>query len=237
MLRLLCVTVLLAQALATPPGSGDRLVRVYGDLATADRVAVIVPGADTTAATFESSFRRPGGAARALLAEADRLQPGHRLAVVAWLGYDSPATVSVRALTDAAARKGYAALRTTVERLPRVPVTLLCHSYGSAVCAGARVPGARVVAFGSPGLGDVRVPDLWAGRGEADWIRFVPHIKIGVLGFGADPMAPGGGARLFDAGPGGHSDYFRPGTLSLRNLALLALGRTGEVTLEKAARS
>jgi hypothetical protein len=229
---MLCATGLLTLSLSAQPVLGERLVRVYGDLATADRIAVIVPGADTTAATFDNSYHRPGGAARALLAEAGRLRPGHRLAVVAWLGYDSPATVSVRAITDAAARKGAPWLRRTVEGLPDVPLTLLCHSYGSAVCAEARVPGAQVVAFGSPGLGHARLPGLWAGRGDADWVRFVPHVKVGVFGFGADPMDPAYGADLFDAGPGGHSDYFRPGTVSLRNLTLLALGRTGEVSRE-----
>ncbi|MFC7639843.1 alpha/beta hydrolase [Streptosporangium lutulentum] len=36
-----------------PPPRGDRVIRVYGDLRTAEHVAVIVPGADTTAATFD----------------------------------------------------------------------------------------------------------------------------------------------------------------------------------------
>jgi hypothetical protein len=32
------------------------------------------------------------------------------------------------------------------------------------------------------------------------------------------------GARLFDAGPGGHSDYLKPGSVSLRNLARIVAG-------------
>jgi hypothetical protein len=71
---------------------------------------------------------------------------------------------------------------------------------------------------------------LWAELGGDDWIRFVPKVKVGPLGSGADPMDPDYGARIFEVGPGGHSDYFRPGTPSLRNLTLIALGRADEVT-------
>ena len=51
------------------------------------------------------------------------------------------------------------------------------------------------------------------------------------LGFGTDPVSPGFGAHVFAAGAAGHSDYLRPGSLSLRNLALIALGRGIQVTL------
>jgi hypothetical protein len=51
------------------------------------------------------------------------------------------------------------------------------------------------------------------------------------LGFGTDPVSPAFGARVFAAGPAGHSDYLRPGSLSLRNLALITLGRGPQVTL------
>jgi hypothetical protein len=49
------------------------------------------------------------------------------------------------------------------------------------------------------------------------------------VGFGDDPIDPAFGARLFDAGKGGHSDYLRTGDTALRNLALIALGRGDEV--------
>ena len=44
-------------------------------------------------------------------------------------------------------------------------------------------------------------------------------------------MNPAFGARIFDAGDGGHSGYFRPGSISLRNLAYIALGDPGRVTV------
>jgi hypothetical protein len=62
-------------------------------------------------------------------------------------------------------------------------------------------------------------------------MRFVPKVRILGAGFGADPAAPGFGARRFATGSGGHSGYLSPGGVSLRNLALIALGRTSEVAL------
>ncbi|MEV8634517.1 alpha/beta hydrolase [Streptosporangium sp. NPDC051023] len=228
--------------LIVPAPHGDRIVRVYGDLRTAENVAVIVPGSDTTAATFDGGrakpYSTPGGGARAVLAEARALDPGAGLAVVAWLGYDSPATVSLGVLTEEAAEAGAAGLRRYVaERLGGKRVTLLCHSYGSVVCARA-APGsgvAGVAVFGSPGLGVSSAAGLggvplWAGSGSQDWMRRVPKLRLGPFGFGPDPAAPSFGARLFATGAAGHSDYLRPGGESLRNLTLIALGRTGEVS-------
>jgi hypothetical protein len=75
---------------------------------------------------------------------------------------------------------------------------------------------------------------VWAGLGGNDWVRFVPKITLGPFGFGGDPMSPSFGARIFEVGPGGHSDYFTPGTPSLRNLALIALGRPEQVSSDLA---
>ncbi|MER6826070.1 alpha/beta hydrolase [Streptosporangium sp. NPDC000563] len=241
--RTLAVVAAAAFAYVTvPPPAGDRVVQVYGDLGTAELVAVIVPGTDTTAATFDGGRARPystpGGGARALLAEARALDPGARLAVVAWLGYDSPAMLSLRAVTGEAAERGAVELRRYVTgALGGKRVSLLCHSYGSVVCAGA-VPGSGVadtVVFGSPGLGVSSAAELggtrlWAGSGTRDWIREAPKLRIGPLGFGPDPAGPAFGARLFGTGSADHSEYLRPGGESLRNLALIALGRVGEVS-------
>jgi|SRR5215470_3383961 len=76
----------------------------------------------------------------------------------------------------------------------------------------------------------------WRSRSSAtwpntgDWIRDVPHVQFLGLGFGQDPMDPAFGARIFDCGGGGHSDYFRPGAVALRNLAYIALGDPAWVT-------
>nr|BFE29065.1 alpha/beta hydrolase family protein [Actinomadura rugatobispora] len=247
-----------------PRGRG-RAIEVVGDLARARRVALIVPGADTTLSAFDrrsgKPWSTPGGGARALYDQARRLDPrvpaagaagtAAGLAVVAWLGYAAPRTFSSDVLTDERADQGGHELRTFLGGLHRVnpgaQVSLLCHSYGSVVCGRAalegRGPGGAawrtvtdIALYGSPGTtawsasrlgGTARV---WAARGASDWMEDVPHVRIFGLGLGPDPVAPRFGARVFDAGSGGHSDYLEPGSASLRNLADIALGRPSNVT-------
>ena len=224
-----------------PRGQG-LAVEVIGNLAQATRVAVIVPGSDTTLATFDSrGTASPGGAAAALAKQARELDPGAHLAVIAWLGYAAPATLSPGVLTSGDAGQGAAALRTFVDDLARGgrQVALICHSYGSVVCglAASNLPVTDIAVVGSPGMDAASATALhtaarvWAGRGTSDWIRYAPHVQFLGVGFGSDPMNPAFGARIFDAGSGGHSGYFRPGSISLRNLAYIALGDPGRVTV------
>ncbi|WP_405491351.1 alpha/beta hydrolase [Streptomyces sp. NBC_00096] len=207
-----------------------RAIEVFGDLESADRVAVLVPGSDTTLDTYQR-FR--AGA----VALQQRLQAGHlRSAVVAWLGYDTPGTVSPTVLTTGRADRAAAELGPFLGRLERMAapgarLSLLCHSYGSVVCARtATGPGVTDIAlFGSPGTGADSAAGLptrarvWAGRGADDWIANVPHVSFAGLGFGADPVDPAFGALPFAAGSGGHSDYLKPGTESLDSLAGIVL--------------
>ena len=168
------------------------------------------------------------------------LHPGARLAVIAWLGYSTPATFSLAVATSADARQGARSLTALVGWLARHrdQVALLCHSYGSVVCglAAPDVAATDIAVFGSPGMDAASVASLhttarvWAGRGTGDWIRDVPHIRLLGLGFGQDPAAPAFGARIFACGAGGHSGYLRPGSAALRNLAAIAAGDPAGVT-------
>jgi hypothetical protein len=223
-----------------PSGQGVAAM-VIGNLATATRVAVLVPGSDTTLATFFSrGASSPGGGALALAAEARSLEPRARLAIIAWLGYPAPAMLSPGVLTSGDAGLGAQALRPLVVALARHgdQVALLCHSYGSVVCglAAPHLPVTDIAVFGSPGMDASSVASLetkarvWAGLESSDPIRFVPNIQLLGLGFGADPMSPGFGARIFATGDGGHSGYLDPGTDSLRNLTYIALGDAAAVT-------
>jgi hypothetical protein len=228
------------------PRSSGRAIEVIGDITAAQRVVVLVPGADTTLTTFdtrgEKPYSTPGGGARALYEQARQINPRARLAVVAWLGYRPPATVSAGAVTDERADIGATALRTFVGAVRRVNpaarTTLMCHSYGSVVCGEAArgLPISEIAAFGSPGMSapsDAALGTrarIWAGRGSGDWTRLIPHMQVLGMGHGVDPVSRAFGARVFDAGRAGHSDYLRPGSLSLRNLALIALGLDAEVT-------
>ena len=156
---------------------------------------------------------------------------------MAWLGYDSPPILSRTVLSADRAERAAEDLRTFVHGLKFVnasaPVDLLCHSYGSVVCAKAApgLPVAEIALVGSPGTTVGRAIDLhtpariWAARATGDWTRHIPNISFLGLGFGEDPTSVAYGATVFDAGSGTHSEYFKPGSLALRNLALIALGR------------
>jgi hypothetical protein len=230
--------------LSFDPSGDGRGIEVVGDLAHAKRIAVVVPGAGNTLSNFDSA-KGPGVGAEALYHQAQEMGAGGSLAVIGWLGYDPPSMDSMHIAMLGHADAGARALRSFLAQIRTVnkaPVTLLCHSYGSVVCgqAAAHVKVTDIAVFGSPGMGVDSVSDLdttarvWAGRGTSDGIADVPHVQVDLLGvsvgFGDDPIDPAFGARLFDAGKGGHSDYLRTGDLALRNLALIALDRGDEVS-------
>ena len=229
------------QVLFFDPNGQGVAAMVIGNLATATRVAILVPGSDTTLATFFSrGASSPGGGALALAAEARSLEPGARLAIIAWLGYPAPAMLSPGVMTSGDASQGAQALRPLVTALAGHgdQVALLCHSYGSVVCglAAPHLPVTDIAVFGSPGMDASSVASLhtkarvWAGQESGDPIKYVPHIHLLGLGFGADPMSPGFGARVFATGDSGHSGYLDPGSVSLRNLTYIALGDPAAVT-------
>jgi hypothetical protein len=216
---------------------------VFGDLATADRIAVLVPGSDTSLDTYDR-FR---ATALNLHRQLTRDAPDSRTAVLSWLGYRTPRTVSATVLTEGRADQAAPHLREFIRQLRGITgrdaqLTLLCHSYGTVVCgrAAAGLDVSDLVLIGSPGTGadsaaGLRTPaHVWAARGDDDWVGGVPHVSADLfgttVGFGTDPVSPAFGARVFAAGDGGHSDYFSPGTASLANLARIVLGETSEVT-------
>jgi len=231
--------------LLTFDGRGPGMAtEVFGDLAHADHVAVLVPGSDTSLDTYDR-FR---ATAQALHRQLTKTAPhGTRTAVVAWLGYRTPNTISTTVLTTDRADEAAPHLREFIRQLHGVvgrntTVSLLCHSYGSVVCgrAAAHLDIDDLALVGSPGTGSDAAAGLhtpariWAARGKDDWVAEVPHVRtdlFGVtVGFGTDPLSPAFGATVFAAGKGGHSDYFTPGSVSLTNLARIVLGDTAEVT-------
>ncbi len=88
-----------------------------------------------------------------------------------------------------------------------------------------------IAVAGSPGMRVEHASQLrttarvWAMRDADDWIQDVPHLELGGLGHGADPVADGFGARVLSARDAkGHAGYFVPGTDSLRNFAGIGVG-------------
>ncbi|MGH3325516.1 MAG: alpha/beta hydrolase, partial [Streptomyces sp.] len=157
-------------------------------------------------------------------------------ATVAWADYTAPVGLGVDAASGHLAEDGAERLTSFVRELRgSAPVALFCHSYGTVVCgeAAAELPGrvSDIAVSGSPGMRVERAKNLgtrarvWATRDNDDWIEDVPHMEVGGLGHGADPVSPAFGARRLAAnGAVGHAGYFVPGTGSLDNFAGIATG-------------
>ena len=224
-----------------------RVVEVIGNLERAEKVSVLVPGSDVSIDTFDGEGSTPTSlrASAEALHERSSEMSRNQIAVIAWLGYETPDTLSIAVLTNDRAQQGARELRAFVAVLQRAtdaPIALMCHSYGSVVCGRAATgdvgePGldvADIAVFGSPGMGVesaddlVGVARLWAGRGDSDWIFLVPNESFSILGttvgFGDDPTDPSFGALPLNAGDGGHSDYLKKGSPALDRLALIASG-------------
>jgi hypothetical protein len=229
------------QILAYQPGDDGRLIEVVGDLTSTTRIAVLVPGADTTLSDFDHGLggvqrRAPAWQARQLLAAS-----GPGTAVVAWLGYDTPKGIGRAAIRSEWADAGADALVRFVDGLvvqcPRATVTVIGHSYGTVVLghAASRLPAAvtDLIAIGSPGMDVSRASELhtnarvWAGSDPTDWTLRLPDIRILGAGHGTNPTAAGFGAlplRVGDAA--GHDGYFVSGTDALASIAGVVAGST-----------
>ncbi|MFB7372210.1 alpha/beta hydrolase [Streptomyces sp. NPDC056222] len=233
------------QILAFDPTAGGRTAEVLGDLERAQRVSVIVPGVDTNLLTFQKTSRKftaPAGMAQSLYAAQRRAAPGSRTAVIAWADYTAPVGVGIDAAMGRLASAGAVRLVDMTDALPGASrVSLFCHSYGSVLCgvAAARLPSrvTDVAVAGSPGMRVERAAELatrarvWAMRDADDWIQDVPHVAVGGVGHGADPVEPEFGARLLSAaGAIGHTGYFEPGTKSLHNFAAIGVGAYQSLT-------
>ena len=218
------------------PAKDGRVVEVFGDAQAANHVALLIPGMDNDITDFLGLRVR----AENLKAEMARLAPaGETVAVVLWLGYDTPDLNLPRLLTEGAgsakARAGAKDLVDDVGFLrrvnPRGHLSVVGHSYGSVVVGRAMQLGLdvrNVVVVGSPGMDvqdrrDLKSPavNLWATRHRGqDLIPLLPT-------HGEDPAAPGFHAKRFPShGVKNHSDYFREGTVALANIARIATGGT-----------
>ncbi|MDI3405852.1 alpha/beta hydrolase [Streptomyces cavernicola] len=233
------------QILAFDPMGPGRVAEVLGDLNRAERVSVVVPGVDTNLLTYQKTngrYSAPRGMASALYHEQRERSPKTRSAVIAWADYTAPAGLGVDAATAKRAEDGSVRLNSMVRTLPgSSKVALYCHSYGSVVCgvAASELPPrvSDIAVAGSPGMRAGSVEGLhtdarvWAMRDSDDWIQDIPHMEVGGLGHGADPVSESFGARVVSAeGAIGHTGYFQPGTESLRNFARIGVGQYDSVS-------
>ncbi|HEX6685316.1 MAG TPA: alpha/beta hydrolase [Candidatus Limnocylindrales bacterium] len=203
----------------------------------------VVPGITVTLDDMNGQIDRAG----ALRQTADDLTPDVEgdVAVVAWVGYDTPGVVTSPAhgYADTAApvldrfvdgtQVAQEAEGTQSHR------TVVGHSYGSSVVGLAASQGNGlavhdIIVAGSPGM---RVPDathlnidprhVWAGRASDD-----PIPVIGPISHGPAPHTEAFGANRFHVDTSGHVDYWRPGSESLRNQAHILVGQYDRVTLD-----
>jgi pimeloyl-ACP methyl ester carboxylesterase len=122
---------------------GDgRIVEVLGDLSTADHVVFLIPGMSNQADNYESQLRpKAVSLYDAMRAE---VTPGEHVAVIAWLGYNTP-DGDVKGTLDAAssdsAKRGADQLRKDINDLRahglKAHITVVGHSYGSVVAGVA----------------------------------------------------------------------------------------------------
>ncbi|MFG2312856.1 alpha/beta hydrolase [Streptomyces sp. NPDC048566] len=227
------------KVLAFDPNGSGRVAQVFGNLDTARRVSVVVPGVDTDLLTFQRTnkpYSAPVGMARSLYAAERSAGPDARTAVIAWADYTAPSGLGIESATARRAQDGAVRLNALLRALPGgAPVALYCHSYGSVLCgvAAHALPSrvSDIAVAGSPGMRTAKAAHLhtsarvWAMRDADDWIQDVPYLEVGGLGHGADPVSKGFGARVLSAdGAKGHGGYFQPGTESLRNFAEIGIG-------------
>ncbi|WP_157682882.1 alpha/beta hydrolase [Nocardioides scoriae] len=220
-----------------------------GDLDTADRLAVRVPGitneiVDAPALTAEAYNLYEG---------ARNLGDGDSVASMMWLGYDTPdAFWDPDTVSNDRAREGGAALADSVSGLKAgaehdQAVTVIGHSYGSTTVAHAASDHTMdvedVVLVGSPGGGDgnsaadlrVGTDHVWAGRASRDIVpTTADHGWVGAPNLGRDPAEDKFGAQRFQAesvertdghrGIADHGRYFARNSESLWNISHIVNG-------------
>jgi hypothetical protein len=235
---------LTAQLLVFEPtafGYEGRAAIVVGDVDTADNVAFLVPGLNSTVDSAMSSLTSN---ALRVTQEARRLSPEETTATVAWMGYDAPGLGNV--VGDGAAVDGSTYLLDDVlavqgSRIAQPHLTVVGHSYGSTT-AGAMLRDHEsgtddVVLVGSPGpdveaADELRVPDghVFVGASSRDPVSYLDR-------FGKDPTHESFGAIRFEAEDptrsswrldlDDHSKYYNEGTESLANIAHVVTGDYG----------
>ena len=242
-----------------PTGAGTASI-VIGDLDSADFVSYLVPGMFYTVDTQMVGWTDAAQAVYdtevewlATLAETDPRLDGATVATVAWIGYETPGMGNFTTLDLAyGGRDAIAASINAVRTLRGAEqpfLSVIGHSYGSTAAmmalADFRIEVDALAVVGSPGSDATTAAALGVAGdnvfvGEADW----DQVKDTAF-FGVDPGTAAFGAHRFSVDGGvdpltgatlasstGHDAYFEPGSESLRNLALIALGKGYLVTTD-----
>jgi pimeloyl-ACP methyl ester carboxylesterase len=173
------------------------------------------------------------------------------VATVAWIGYHTPNLTNVGGIDNA--YEGRDALAGAIQGLQTIRadsqpyVTVIAHSYGSTAALMALTEFDFTVdalaMVGSPGssaksVDELHVRDGNVYVGEAAWDP-IPNSSYfgsdpGAKSYGAKPMGVGGGLDFIThevlLASTGHNEYFSAGTESMRNFALIGIGKGQFVT-------
>jgi pimeloyl-ACP methyl ester carboxylesterase len=202
-----------------PTGDG-RIAEVFGNLKTADDIAVVVPGIGNSLANYSPEYARNIREA----AHGDT-------ATIMWVGYDTPsAPKDLNVLDPSAVSAGRAkewaptlvsftdGLRTSGQG----EIAIVAHSYGTVLVTEAAKAGMqvdRVILLGSPGVpadnaGVFKGADVFAAKNTLDYVPAgsTHGTDPTSAGFGAHGL-PGNPLRAFD-----HSSYFNPGSNALHGI-------------------
>ena len=231
-------------------GEGRAVVAV-GDVSRADYVTYLVPGmffgVDAQIEPWTATAQDLVDEQERRLAAAGR---SGTVAAVAWIGYTTPSLVNVASME--LAREGRDALTASLQGLRAARgddqpyLAVLAHSYGSTAALlsleehDVSVDALAVV--GSPGSPARHASELHVTGGNV-WVGAAEWDPIPASGvFGSQPASRAYGAKLFSVATGAdpatgqtlggavtHNDYFARGSMSLRNLALIAIGEGPQV--------
>jgi pimeloyl-ACP methyl ester carboxylesterase len=231
-------------------GSGKAVI-VLGNLQKADYVTYMIPGmfytVDGQLGAWTNDAADLYSQQVAWLKRLSQTEPAdaHKtVAVVAWMGYQTPNLTNIGSLD--LANQGRDELARDIESMQlqrgahQPYTTIIAHSYGSTAALMAltqydfKVDALALV--GSPGSAAQSSKDLHV-RGNNVWVGAAAWDPVpNSAWFGSDPAAPSYGAHTMGVGGGtdvvtgaslgqsiGHNEYFDPGTESMRNMALIGI--------------
>jgi pimeloyl-ACP methyl ester carboxylesterase len=215
---------------------------LFGDLETAEHVAVFIPGVGDGSNLCEE-----------WIPDARNLyEASTSTAVVLWKGYDNPADVmaaatgSIQCTDDlATAAHDLTDFVASLDLEPEQSLTVIAHSFGSivtgAALADAGLVVTDVVVAGSPGMTVEGLRQLHLEQSHF-FSEQAPGDAIAELGvFGTQPASPKfGGTRMSTNAPDhppvvAHSRYFEPGSAALENMADVVTGHYSDILRHRAA--
>ncbi|MFC9287990.1 alpha/beta hydrolase [Streptomyces sp. NPDC057052] len=222
-----------------------RAIVANGNPDTADHRAVYVPGTTAELGKVSGDINRMTDLWRVANTEAH----GQSVSTITWLGYDAPDDVVKDAPFEHYAYDGAPAFRSFMDGLDASHsgdsaghTTVIAHSYGTTLVGAAAETGHLkaddLVFAGSPGVKvsgadelDVPKGHVWNEEADGDVVPDLGRWGHGGNGF-IIPSDPEFGANQMTTDTEGHSGYWDTGSDSLRNQALVMVGKGDDVQLK-----